>query len=707
MSVTKFKKENKGVNAEIIDGGYEISYAGSHTNTVSYIPETGEIENGKFYYEVEILDRGTAAHYFASFLPKSYSHGNHGFWNNKGFGLYAQSDVHVFRNGSLIKKLGSDAEIASGTIIGIAIDYDQKKIVFSKNGEYWTDIKYHEDYFYIGYGGGLGSQGSARFNFGNEPFHFDVPEGYLPYDFPRRYLLKFGDKYYAYDGDLLEVGITDPCNDVMSKGMSNLDFMKKKRRLYDLKFVEGVKKVNLSRRKRMNILGVTNTEREIPEKTHFTLNQRNVKTEDGLTLDFVGNVGTTESLVEEIRDEGKYYYEITNAESKTEKYAFYLGGLLDSRYTTGFRGNGVISFVNTEGVLKITVNTTVRELLDRPLNKKDVLGIAIDFDERIQYFYLNGEKVEEQAFLPNRKYRIASGGGNNSGGVATYNFGAKPFVYNVPDGFERYDELLPSYRVQVDKEYLDISESVITLTPEPVDIFGELNFDKEYATVDGVNKTITNFLNDKGIENVMLLSDEGESYIKVEQDDDFFDYDNTVFTDFEIVMVTNSKQPPNLNISHVPSKSLLLANGDFALKTVDNIDFFKIDFSRVGDADIKLITSVDEGETWKSYDGSSWIDIEPNVDEVGLYGIPVEQFNNIPSEKWNDLRKYSNKIRFGYYLKHNEPLDVAKIHALNAQFDMTGEWFSANKGTDYKYSYPDNSTIKVTILKNGDYKINY
>lgn len=42
------------------------------------------------------------------------------------------------------------------------------------------------------------------------------------------------------------------------------------------------------------------------------------------------------------------------------------------------------------------------------------------------------------------------------------------------------------------------------------------------------------------------------------------------------------------------------------------------------------------------------------------------------------------------------------VYALNAQFDMTGEWFSANKGTDYKYSYPDNSTIR-----NGDYKINY
>lgn len=162
-----------------------------------------------------------------------------------------------------------------------------------------------------------------------------------------------------------------------------------------------------------------------------------------------------------------------------------------------------------------------------------------------------------------------------------------------------------------------------------------------------------------------------------------------------------------LNISVNPTEALLLANGDLSLKSVDNIDFFKLNYTRVEGAVIKMIVSSDEGETWQTFDGGSWIDIEPTVKEVGNYGIPVSQFDIIPSDMWNELRQYSDTIRFGYYLKHTEKIDFAKIHALNAQFDMTGEWFSANKGTDYKYSYPDNSTIKVTILKNGDYKINY
>lgn len=157
----------------------------------------------------------------------------------------------------------------------------------------------------------------------------------------------------------------------------------------------------------------------------------------------------------------------------------------------------------------------------------------------------------------------------------------------------------------------------------------------------------------------------------------------------------------------IPDKALLLANGDLSLKAVENIDFFQVDFTKIGDAEIKLIVSVDEGETWQTYESGMWEPINPTVEEVDLYGIDTSVFNLIRPERWNELRKYSDTIRFGYLLKHNEELDFAKVHALNAQFDMTGVWKASVHGKDFEYEYPDNSTIRVKILRNGDYKINY
>ena len=108
-----------------------------------------------------------------------------------------------------------------------------------------------------------------------------------------------------------------------------------------------------------------------------------------------------------------------------------------------------------------------------------------------------------------------------------------------------------------------------------------------------------------------------------------------------------------------------------------------------------------------TYDSGMWEEIEPTEQDVLESGISPGVLENIPSTQWNELRKYSDTIRFRYLINLNEEDANLTVHALHAQFDMTGEWFSADKGVDYKYSYPDNSTIKVQILKNGDYKINY
>lgn len=176
--------------------------------------------------------------------------------------------------------------------------------------------------------------------------------------------------------------------------------------------------------------------------------------------------------------------------------------------------------------------------------------------------------------------------------------------------------------------------------------------------------------------------------------------------DVKIYAFTEEYDDFQVNFKHTPSSALLLANGDIGIKAVDNIDFFQLDSTELGEAKVKMIVSVNEGKSWNTYDGG-WSRIEPTVDEVTKFGTPKEVFNTIPPAAWNDLRKKSDKIRFGYLINYSEVEDKAVIKAMNAQFDMTGTWKAAVHGKDFEYEYPDNSTIVVKLLTNGDYKMNY
>lgn len=157
----------------------------------------------------------------------------------------------------------------------------------------------------------------------------------------------------------------------------------------------------------------------------------------------------------------------------------------------------------------------------------------------------------------------------------------------------------------------------------------------------------------------------------------------------------------NVGVTFIPDHALLLASGDIKLKSIGNIDYFKVDETAIDDAEVKMIVSVDEGETWNAYNGD-WYEVEPDADVVLEQGTPAETFNNIPPTAWNELRKFSDAIRFGYLINGR-----ATVHALRSQFDMSGTWKSAYHGEHYDYEYTDNSTMHITLKVDGDYKINY
>lgn len=172
------------------------------------------------------------------------------------------------------------------------------------------------------------------------------------------------------------------------------------------------------------------------------------------------------------------------------------------------------------------------------------------------------------------------------------------------------------------------------------------------------------------------------------------------------VKIISMNEGSFVHVIKIPDEGLLLANGDIALKSVDNIDFFDVVYEGAGDYTLKVIVSVDEGKNWSTYNSGVWEEVR-NKEDIVDYGMTPQQMKLIPSKSWNELRKYSNSIRFGYYIKYNSSDAYVRVESLNAQFDMTGTWKASIHGKDFEYEYPDNSTIKVKILKDGDYKINY
>ncbi|WP_129596049.1 hypothetical protein [Anaerophilus nitritogenes] len=163
-------------------------------------------------------------------------------------------------------------------------------------------------------------------------------------------------------------------------------------------------------------------------------------------------------------------------------------------------------------------------------------------------------------------------------------------------------------------------------------------------------------------------------------------------------------ESPKLKLKAIPHPQLVLPTGDVRLNKVKNIDYFKLYANTFANGVLKIIASVDGGETWLSWNGSIFdvVDIS-KLDEVKEKGMDIKTFNNLTTQ-WNEIVK--DKIRFGYYLEIDDIKDVAQVEKLEIQFDFVGRWKKAVHGKDYDYEYA-NDNLKVSLLTDGSYKINY
>lgn len=166
---------------------------------------------------------------------------------------------------------------------------------------------------------------------------------------------------------------------------------------------------------------------------------------------------------------------------------------------------------------------------------------------------------------------------------------------------------------------------------------------------------------------------------------------------FEVLAWNEKERDNQFIVDATPYNQLGIPTGDKKLPT---IEYIKSLFVQVNSEIVKIIFSIDGGNTWLTYINDTWENIQCTQYAVEVGGMTKEILEAIRQEKWQELS--IQRIRFAYLLSDNVEVD-----RIDLTVDMKGSWEGAINGTDYSYRYPHNESLQVDIKKNGDYKINY
>lgn len=162
---------------------------------------------------------------------------------------------------------------------------------------------------------------------------------------------------------------------------------------------------------------------------------------------------------------------------------------------------------------------------------------------------------------------------------------------------------------------------------------------------------------------------------------------------------------PTININAVPTGKTVKPVELLPISSIEGIDSVSIANTISGTPTVKLAVTLDL-VTYYRFNGTTWevIDINTNQDNM----MDIATVTSINRSQWDLLTNgTASGIAFAYYLDISGIGDTVKIDKTSLVVDMKGEWDSAIKGTDFKYGYPANDRLKVTLLTTGNYKINY
>jgi hypothetical protein len=136
-----------------------------------------------------------------------------------------------------------------------------------------------------------------------------------------------------------------------------------------------------------------------------------------------------------------------------------------------------------------------------------------------------------------------------------------------------------------------------------------------------------------------------------------------VSTQPKILLWTDGVAPSAASMTAVPNGKLVLPTGDMNLPGA-GVSGFALTSNLAGAGLLHVLASVDQGVTWKAFNGSAWSTVTPDVMNAKASGMTTATFNAITADQWKQLLGTSNKIRFAYYLEQDASTDTVNVDAI-------------------------------------------
>lgn len=343
----------------------------------------------------------------------------------------------------------------------------------------------------------------------------------------------------------------------------------------------------------------------------------------------------------------------------------------------------------------------------------DIISILLDLDNGTIEFWKNG--ISQGVAFTNVKslgdvYPAITSGSSTLGGTFTANFGASPFIYNIPKGYYSYDG---NQHGIVDK-ILILSNNVYKKWDTTVS-----------SWVDATSNppTETDFLN--GIDSSVLPSIPKSAWHQLYQLGNSFDVlyytddpnktsANLEITanyspldelndDFEVVTWTDEDRNDierKINMTALPKGQLIVPVAD--IKTYGDLNSIvvnKITQTGLSDGIIRLLISFDNGITWKSNDGTNWIVVnKDDINDVINNGLTLDVLSTLTSDDF-ESQFINEYIKIAYYIEENiRGTDIAQIDSVQFENKIPTETTEVNDMALYILN--TKSTINVTFEAN-------
>lgn len=153
------------------------------------------------------------------------------------------------------------------------------------------------------------------------------------------------------------------------------------------------------------------------------------------------------------------------------------------------------------------------------------------------------------------------------------------------------------------------------------------------------------------------------------------------FNNFQII---SKEEATQLDLQSIKStRELIVANDDIILSIAQNIDFFSLSSQGI----VKLVLSIDNGLTWKTWDGENFINIDCYIPQTQYDEMTAQELTKwshaedmiyaqgidpiiLNTLDFNTLK--ADTLRFAYVLSRPGRNFIAETSQLDWQFDATG-----------------------------------